>query len=118
MVALPRIDLRLVDASRGLWGAQIPLHVPSDRLAAWAQAGGVQVVSYDPSTGSLVLQGPAPSPPQVTYAPARRYVPPATAKASTARSAPVTVYPSRLYVLFRARPRPGGGCRTGRPPAR
>ena len=61
-VTLPQIIPQLVDPYRGIWKANLPLHMDAKRLAAWAAGNGVTVSSYDPETGDVLLLGPAAPP--------------------------------------------------------
>src|SRR5262249_1972813 len=55
-VALPKIQLQLIDPLLGLFSARLPLSVEASRLAAWAKSINFAVNRYDPLTGGAVLQ--------------------------------------------------------------
>ncbi|HEY8810987.1 MAG TPA: hypothetical protein VIO86_00690, partial [Candidatus Dormibacteraeota bacterium] len=53
IVQLPQVKLQLADAANGIWSAILPAHLDATRLNDWANANGLQVISYDPQTGAL-----------------------------------------------------------------
>ena len=55
-VAIPRIQLQLVDPYLGIFAARIPRHLDSIRVGDWAKSLKMVVVSYDPGTGDARLQ--------------------------------------------------------------
>src|SRR5438067_3554302 len=58
LVSLPQVTPELVDGQQGIWRASIPKHIDGDKLSAWAASSNIQVISYDASTGELLIQGP------------------------------------------------------------
>ncbi len=59
LVRLPQIKPQPLDLEHGMWQAKLPLHLSPRAVSDWAAANGLQFVSYDPSTGVLVIRGPA-----------------------------------------------------------
>jgi hypothetical protein len=93
VVALPQIKPTLVDQQRGIWQAWVALNLDRGRLDGWASANGVQIISYDPNTGQVLIQGPKPQP---VYTRVVRTVPPVV-KTTT----PAVPQTSKLYVAFK-----------------
>ncbi|HYR50155.1 MAG TPA: NEW3 domain-containing protein, partial [Candidatus Eisenbacteria bacterium] len=98
LVTLPRINPVLVDGVRGIWKANIPLHIDQTRLSDWAASNGIHLISYDPATGTLLIKGPsfAPPKPVVSAPPARRVV---TQHVVTPPASPAA---GQLFVTFAA----------------
>src|SRR5690348_8281853 len=62
VVALPQVKPVLYDARRGIWRAVIATNLSQTSIQDWAKTNGMKVISYTPSTGVLLLQGPVPQP--------------------------------------------------------
>ena len=56
-----QINPVLIDAKNGIWRAMVGPHHRS-RIDTWATTNGLQIISYNPSTGELLIQGPKPKP--------------------------------------------------------
>ena len=69
VVALPQIQPVLVNAQLGIWRAMLAPNIDRSRIDSWAQTNAVQVISYNPTTGELLIQGPKPKPGQAHPAP-------------------------------------------------
>src|SRR5207302_5630185 len=75
IVALPPIQLQVIDAVNGIFGATVPAHLDASRLNEWAQSSGLELVSYDAESGALRVHKPVPvAPAAVTYQPAKKAV--------------------------------------------
>ncbi|HEY1419818.1 MAG TPA: hypothetical protein VGG90_03820, partial [Candidatus Dormibacteraeota bacterium] len=95
---LPQIKPVLIDAKNGVWQAMVAPNIDRTRIDAWATTNGVQVISYEPATGRLLIQGPKPKP---VYVPTivRKPVAKATTSVTTNNTTGQT---SKLYVVFAA----------------
>ena len=100
LVTLPRITPVMVDGVRGIWKSIIPMNIDSTRLSAWATTAGIHVISYDPSTGALLIKGPAIAPRYVvTKPPVRRAAAPVVTQHVVTPPAPQPVT-QQLFVTF------------------
>ncbi|HET9781350.1 MAG TPA: hypothetical protein VFR33_06185, partial [Candidatus Dormibacteraeota bacterium] len=93
VVELPQITPVLIDAANGIYRASVPAGIDRSRLDDWAKTNGVQIISYDSTTGTLLIQGPKPKPVLVRTVVRR----PATTSTTTT-PAPQTV---KLYIAFK-----------------
>jgi len=62
IVTLPKIALTPLDAAAGTLQGVIPQHLDQNQVTTWAQGSGLQLLTYDPNTGAVTLQGPKPAP--------------------------------------------------------
>ena len=62
VVLLPQVKPVLVDARRGIWRAMLAPNISPSQIAAWAKTNRMKVISYNPTTGELLIQGPKPTP--------------------------------------------------------
>ena len=93
VVALPQIKPQLIDPANGVWQAFVAANLDRSRLDSWASANGVQIISYDPNTGQVLIQGPKPQP---VYTRVVRKVTPVVT--TNTPPAPQT---SKLYIAFK-----------------
>ncbi|MGH7762846.1 MAG: hypothetical protein ACREOM_00315, partial [Candidatus Dormibacteraceae bacterium] len=98
IVTLPQINPVLIDPRNGIWQAMVTPGIDRTRIDAWATTNGIQVISYDPTTGRLLIQGPKPKP-VYTRTVVRKPVVNTTTTTTTNGSAAQT---SKLYILFTA----------------
>src|SRR5229473_4218274 len=94
VVVLPQIQPVLIDAQNGVWRAMVGAGIDRSRIDAWAATNGLQIISYNPNTGELLIQGPKPKPVLVRTVIRK----PAAPVVTTTTSTPQT---SKLYIAFK-----------------
>ncbi|HKB34003.1 MAG TPA: hypothetical protein VKF16_09065, partial [Candidatus Dormibacteraeota bacterium] len=94
VVTLPQIKPVLIDAQNGVWRAMVGAGIDRSRIDAWAATNGLQVISYNPNTGELLIQGPKPKPVLVRTVIRTPVAPVVTTTTNTPQT-------SKLYIAFK-----------------
>src|SRR5579864_2475146 len=94
VVGLPQIRPVLINARLGIWRAMVVPNFDQARINAWATANGLKVISYNPPTGEVLIQGPKPKP--VCVRTIHKVQP--VVKATTITSPTTT----KVYIAFKA----------------